>query len=239
MANIKKRGIFCLETASWDKNLVSGRQTSYEHLLRFLEASLWNEIPHRHYDVAAKAEFEFLLKKWKESIKEFPILLLAFHGDKNQIGIFEDDKPVFADEITHLLHSEKTSTPNNAIIHFSSCYHVKKAQMEELLYRSGALSVSCYMNEDGVGWHTSAAFELLFLTNLFTHYDEKIDPPKDTTSMRHFTTSAENKTMLALGKKLGFNLWYRVSGKGKQGKAKPPTNIHPISLQKLKKAYED
>ena len=233
------KGIFCLETATWDENLVTGRQTSYEHLLRFLDISLWKKIPHLHYDVLTKKEFGSYLDKWKKQ-RSFPFLLLAFHGDEDRLDISGDDQTIFSAEITELLRKEQK---NNSFIHFSSCYLVEKSKMEKLLYDTNALSVSCYMNNDGIGWHTSAAFELLFLTKLFTHrYEETekirdIGLPRSSASMRKFATSEGNKAMLNMGDKLGFHLWYCLRGKGNPGSVKHPRNIHAVPIKELKEKY--
>ena len=217
-------GIFCLETAvwyekSWDKKVKdqdSLDQHCYEHFLRFLETSSVSaesvRIPYRHFGVATKRELVFYLDKWKErNIKEhFPILFLAFHGDKESIGMFEGiegkDKKVTSNELANILYDEDY---NDAFIHFSSCYHVKPDnkpdKMKKLLYNTGALSVSGYTN-GGVSWHQPLAFELLYLTELF-----RFGLPKTSSEMCHWVNEyfATNKGMKDLGESLGFHMWYR------------------------------
>ena len=204
MAN--KKGIFCLETAKWEEEVKD--QDSYDHFLRFLETSRIDTggIPYRHFDVATKEEFKFYLKNWKEQKiqRHFPVLLLAFHGDKKGLSVIKNQVRISADEIVKDLYDCEY---DNAIIHFSSCYFVKDTKMKELLYNSGALSVSGYMNEEGVGWYTAMAFELLYLTELF-----RAGLPKTSLEMQNFVDSyfATNKEMKDLGESLRFNMWYRV-----------------------------
>lgn len=214
MATKRKDGIFCLETASWDdegSDLVKS-QDSYDHFLRFLETS-WAEIPYLHFDVATKAEFKFFLDKWKERKIQgrFPVLLLAFHGDQEGLGVIKDDAVLSTGEMLKHLTSNRY---NDAIIHISSCYPLKDVNVKKLLYQTGALSVSGYTKKEGVDWYTPVALELLYLTELFAFESKsgKIGPPQSSVDMRDFVDGhlIANKQIKDLGKALGFHLWYAI-----------------------------
>ena len=219
MAN--KKGIFCLETASWGENLAKG-QTSYEHFLRFLKASPGVEIPHRHYSVATKAELKFYLKEgWKREKKTYPVLLLAFHGTEDSIQMLGGGS-TFSGELMECLYDKY----NNTMIHFSSCYLAEEKKMEKLLSNTGALSVSGYAS-GGVDWYKSAAFEMLFLERLVAH-----GPPDSSRKMKEFMDKIYDpknkdydKELGALGKALKFHLWYRSHGKIK---TPHPRKVHPV-----------
>lgn len=230
-------GIFCLEIASWDDDLAKG-QTSYEHLLRFLETSTNGGLPYRHYDVATEAEFEFYINAWKKKgmRKHFPFLLLAFHGDEKGLAMLGSEE-TFTDEIVKHL---STDDFNETFIHFSSCYYLDDDKAEELLYRTGALSVSGYMNEEGIDWYPPVAFELLFLATLFElaySRRERKGLPKMSASMRNFLMNnhAKNTAMATLGRKLDFHLWYCIDDA--RINADHPPNIHAVLLKDLKEKY--
>lgn len=230
-------GIFCLETATWD-DLAKG-QTSYEHFLRFLETSTNGGPPYRHYDVATKEEFEFYLDAWKKKKmrNRFPFLLFAFHGDEKGLGLLGEGEGVSTDEIVGYLSSNDF---NDTFIHFSSCYYLDKDKAEELLYRTGALSVSGYRNKEGVDWYPPVAFELLFLATLFElayPRRKRKGLPNVSTSMRDFLENnhAKNTAMATLGRKLDFHLWYCIDDA--RTKAAHPPNIHAVLLKDLKEKY--
>lgn len=248
----KKVGIFCLETAAWDEKTWDKKAThhdsfsqdSYDHFLRFLETSITDTggIPYRHFDVATKEEFEFYLKKWKqENIqKHFPVLLLAFHGDREGFGVIKDKETFVADQLAEYLREEWDDAYDNAIIHFSSCYFTENAKMEKLLYETSALAVSGYMNKAGVGWYEATAFELLYLTKLFS-----AGLPKTASEMQKIgkcfadkdEAGNENKGgMKALSDSLQFNMWYRVDKVGPNTYSNPP-NVHAVSRRDLIKTY--
>ena len=150
---LEEAGIFCLETAAWDKESWDEGswhevedQDSLDHFLRFLETSSSAiRIPYRHYDVATKAEFEFYIDTWrkKEIRNLFPVLLLAFHGGDGCIEML-DDQIINTARLTRLLKKDE-DYDNDAIIHFSSCYFETPGKMKKLLEDSGALSVSGYI----------------------------------------------------------------------------------------------
>ena len=197
-----------------------------EHFLRFLEVSPGVKIPHRHYGVATKAELEFYLKEWKKGTRtqnRYPILLLAFHGTEDSIQMVEG-KSTFSGELVEHLYDDKYK---NTMIHFSSCYLAEKKKMKNLLSKTRALSVSGYMNAEGIDWCKSAAFEMLFLERLVAH-----GPPNSSGKMKEFMDKIYDpknkdyyKELGALGKALKFHLWYRGHGKIK---TPHPRNVHPV-----------
>ena len=167
----------------------------------------------------------------------FPFLLLAFHGDEEGLDMLEKDEKVLADEIVEYL---STDDLNDTFIHFSSCYYLDTNKAEELLYRTGALSVSGYKNKEGVDWYPPITFELLFLATLFelaSSEKEKKGVPNVSTSMRDFLRDnhAKNTAIATLGRKLDFHLWYCID----HGKTDfdHPSNIHAVLLKDLKEKW--
>lgn len=224
----RNEGIFCLETASWEEDLAGGR-TSYEYFLRFLEVSTEGGIPHRHYDVATKAELEFYLDAWKKEMQEhFPILLLAFHGGKKDIETLDGKFFLTKHLVPHLSNEdEEYDNDNDAIIHFSSCYLVENATAEDLL-KDGAILVSGYTSGE-VGWYEAAAFEMLLLERLVAH-----GPPASSLGVRNFVDDIceESGLIMALGEALDFHLWYRVDD-GKIKTDHSSKNVHAVARRDL------
>lgn len=161
--------------------------------------------------------------------KRFPFLLLAFHGDEEGLDTLKDEG-VSTDEIVKHL---STDDLHDAFIHFSSCYFLDDDRAEELLYKTGALSVSGYRNKEGVNWYPPVAFELLFLVELFD-----FGLPDVSTSMRTFLMKkyAKNTAMATLGRKLDFHLWYSIDHA--RIETDHPCNIHAVLLKDLKEKYE-
>lgn len=197
-------------------------------------------VPYRHFDVATIDEFEFYLNTWAKDKDRgnFPVLLLAFHGDQKGLSVIKDEATLFTDELVAHLSSNRY---NDAFIHFSSCHVLKNKEMEKLLYKTGALSVSGYVNKQGVGYYQSAAFELLFLAELFAYKSKEtksIGPPKTSKDMRNFVRDslATNKELLRLGRALGFHLWYCVDF-GQTKTDSKLRNIHAVSRTEMEKKW--
>lgn len=225
-------GIFCLETAAWEK--VVKNQDSYDHFLRFLETSESGGIRrYRHFDVATKGELVFFLKKWKRenTQKDFPFLYLAFHG--SEAVKLPNGEKVSSDELTNVLYGERY---DHAFIHFSSCYLAKHGSMKKLLYNTGALSVSGYMNEEGVDWYTAVAFELLYLTEL-----SRFGLPKTSREMRNFVNSyfATHEEMKFLAESLRFHMWYRVDKSDLDTDHPDSDYITPCPVKELEKVEDE
>lgn len=162
--------------------------------------------------------------------KRFPFLLLAFHGGENSLDML-GDKETFTDEIVKNLSTDDFS---GTFIHFSSCYYLDDDKAKELLYKTGALSVSGYRDEEGVPWYPPVALELLFLTKLFD-----FGFPSVSTEMRTFLAKncAENTAIATLGEELSFQLWYCIDNAKTKTDRLP--NIHPVLLKDLREEYED
>ena len=173
----------------------------------------------------------FYLKKWKQVKiqKRYPILYLAFHGEDEIIEMPEGKKAT-TDELVDILYDKRY---DHAIIHFSSCYLATNDRMKKLLYNTGALSVSGYMDEEGVGWYEAVAFELLYLTELF-----RFGLPKTSREMRDFVDSylAAHEEMKFLAKSLRFRMFYRVD-KADLGASKHPPYIKPCTDEELEAKY--
>ena len=84
----QRKGVFCLETASWEPGIRD--RSSIEHVLRLLETTQY-KVPYLHFDVAAREEFDFYLKKWAGTsfAETHPVLYLGFHGAPGELWLGE------------------------------------------------------------------------------------------------------------------------------------------------------
>ena len=151
-----EKKIFCLE-GLWEEDL-----TKKSTILPILELLyLNNKIEYIYRDCATKEEFEFYLQKWPlEKYKYFPILLLAFHGDKGIIDLGKHEYPI--DRVSEILAGKC----ENAILFFASCktLQIDKRKLKKVLNKIKALAICGYRND--VDWMKSSAFELLVLNEM-------------------------------------------------------------------------
>jgi hypothetical protein len=153
-----KKGIYCLE-GLWDNNV---KNTST--VLPILELLEKRGICHYVYhSCATKDELEFLLKKWKQKtlITKFPILYLAFHGNKEHIYI--TNKNTYSlQELAETLESSAAGK----VIFFASCetLNIDERKIQSFLKQTNAIAAIGYKQE--VDWMLSTAFELLVLDAL-------------------------------------------------------------------------
>lgn len=151
-------------------------------------------------------EYEYYLDAWreKETRQRFPVLLLSLHSDVYSSFYYDEEELILDDLVGH----SSDDAFNKAIIHISSLEPIEPDKIENLLKKTGALSVSGYTTKRGINWNKSLAFELLFLAELF-----KPNPPGTSLRMQGFINryaGKNNKELEALGRVLGFHLCYRV-----------------------------
>ena len=159
------RGVFCIETAFW---FGPTDNTSMRPMLQWLHDVY--DMPFLHRDAVSREELFRYLDVWgnmktgtgQKDRHQYPILILAFHGDANGIhvsGDGEDEDLVRLDEIADFLEGRCA----NKIIHFASCSTISVSNMEigEFLEKTNASAVSGYAKE--VDWTWSMAMDLLYL----------------------------------------------------------------------------
>ena len=154
------KGIFCLE-GGWGG--VKDR-TSVEPTLRLLETMRPYKVPYFHHDVGTHDEFRFYLQKWiGRQFDGYPILYLAFHGERGGIVVGEGRNSTL--KLDHLAE-ELEGACNGRVIHFGSCstLDVHGHELNTFLRQTGACGVFGFRT--GVDWLLSAAFDLVLLGHL-------------------------------------------------------------------------
>ena len=151
------KNVFCLE-GLWDNNLKLN--SSVEPVLSLLNKQ-YPKMKYIHCDCATVTEFKFYLNKWtQKSYDDYPILYLAFHGEKRNLLL--SDGKIDIDEVSAIL-SEKCK---NRIIVFASCstLRVDKRIIDSFIEKTNCLAVCGYRND--VDWIKSTAFELLLIEGM-------------------------------------------------------------------------
>ena len=164
----QKRGIYCIETV-WYGNK---DRTSIRPILEILENK--EEAPYLHRDAATRGELFYYLERWKELNDEYPILYLGFHGEsQGQIWMkMLDDTNDMANY--QILAERLDSACRNCVVHFASCGSLKDMDLKDFREKIGASAVSGYAED--VNWIDSAAFELLYLSELQYHGGKGLTP---------------------------------------------------------------
>jgi hypothetical protein len=150
-----KKGIYCLE-GLWDSEFKD--KSTVLPILELLERS--GICQHIHHSCATQDELEFFLKKWKQKSinKKFPILYLAFHGERGSI-LITHNKPYSLNELADMLEDSCESK----VIFFASCetLNTDERKIQSFLKKTKAIAVVGYKQE--VEWMLATAFELLVL----------------------------------------------------------------------------
>jgi len=157
------KGIFCLEGDWWGIK----DQTTVEPALELLSKYYANTPPvpspfYIHKDIGTIEEFEYYLKKWcLNKHSKYSILYLGFHGDPSVLYVGEKKK-LTLDELELLLEGKC----KNRFIHFGSCSTLLENgnKLNRFIRNTGVEGVCGYCRD--VDWVTSAAFEILLLSEL-------------------------------------------------------------------------
>jgi hypothetical protein len=118
-----------------------------------------------YHRCATKEEFIYSLNRWKTKSfhKKYPLLYLAFHGER---GIIKIGKEEFSlDELAEILGQKC----NNVVIYFGSCETLKldNRLLQNFMEKTGIVALLGYKKE--VDWLTSASFEIILLSFLMKH----------------------------------------------------------------------
>ncbi len=162
---IKKKGIFCIE-GLWEEHNIHDR-SSVLPILDLLEKR--NYCDYVYHDCATKEELEFLLNKWKlKSVQEkYPILYLAFHGEKACIFLNNKDK-YYLNDLAGFLEQKCVGK----VIYFGSCstLNMDKRLINTFLNKTGAIAAIGYKSD--IDWIQSTACDLFVFEALQT---DKLD----------------------------------------------------------------
>ena len=149
----KSKNIYCIE-GLWNRHDVCDKSTVVPILELLEKGGYCNYVYHNS---ATKAELEFFLTKWKtKSInKKFPILYLAFHGEKGCVFITKKEKYSLADLGNYL-----EGKCHGAVIYFGSCstLNLDKRVIKSFLKKTGAIAAIGYKKE--IDWIKSTACDL-------------------------------------------------------------------------------
>lgn len=153
----RKRGIFCLEGDWWND---LNRSSTVKPVLKLL-CQTDPGISFVHRDVGTLEEFKHYLGKWvQKGRSQYPVLYLAFHGDKGVICVGDQRRPksrMKLDDLAALLEDKC----NGRIIHLGSCgtLDCDARHIQRFLQTTGASAVTGFSGD--IGWLKSSAFEAL------------------------------------------------------------------------------
>ena len=154
------KGIFCLEGEWWGR---LDRPSTVEPILKLLRRWKPYYVPYVHRDVATREEFEHYIAKWTQrAASKFPILYLAFHGDRSTLYIGDrrmKKNHVSLGELSGMLEGKC----EKKVIFFGSCetLDLHGSSINAFIRKTGALAVLGYREQ--VDWLDSTAFELVAL----------------------------------------------------------------------------
>ncbi len=151
------KGIYCLE-GIWDEDL--REKSSVKPILELLHCNRY--IDHIYHSCATKEEIEFFVNKWTQrKYHKYPILYLAFHGEKNFL-LLGNKETYSLDDLAELLAGKC----GNSIIIFGSCstLALRKNYLKKFLDKTGSLAIGGYQKD--VAWLPSVAFEMLILSEM-------------------------------------------------------------------------
>ena len=154
----KAHGIFCLE-GEWWNNLK--KESSVESILNLL--SQWDPffVPYIRRDVGTVVELGYYLDKWVQRRHDgFPILYLAFHGEKGKI-IVGDSRRQESNLTIDQLEEHLAGKCRKRILYLAACdtLGVHGNRLNRFLRETEALAVCGYTV--GADWLLAAAFELV------------------------------------------------------------------------------
>jgi hypothetical protein len=161
----KKKGIYCIE-GLWNHQNIQDKSTVLP-ILELLEKKGYCD--YIYHDSATKSELEFYLDKWKNKTinEKYPILYLAFHGEKGGIYLSQKDK-YSLDDLSAFLENKCTGK----VIYFGSCstLNLDKRIIKKFLEKTGAIAAIGYKID--IDWIQSTACDLFVFEAL---QNDKLD----------------------------------------------------------------
>ena len=153
----KNRGVFCLEGHWYGDHRDT---TSVYPILDLVHR--FHKMPFIHHKCSTIEEFEFSIKRWKTKSfhNKYPILYLAFHGDRGKLLIGKDNISLY--ELANLLQGKC----RGVVIYFGSCatLDIHGRIINNFLKRTGAIAALGYTKD--VEWLISSAFDVLLMNEL-------------------------------------------------------------------------
>lgn len=155
--NVSRRGLFCLE-GFW-----YGDHRDRTSVIPLLEAvHRFSKMPFIHHRCGTVDEFKFSVERWKKKAfhRKYPLLYLAFHGEKGTIRIGKES--ISLEEMADLLQE----SCEGRVIYFGGCetLHIHLRKLKTFLKKTRMLAILGYRRE--VEWMISASFDILLLNML-------------------------------------------------------------------------
>ncbi|MFY0606425.1 MAG: hypothetical protein JXR10_06915 [Cyclobacteriaceae bacterium] len=154
--NTQLKNIFCLE-GLWDGNL--NDQSTVLPAIELL--SKHRGIRCIHSRCATKSELDFYLSKWSlKKYDDYPVLYLAFHGEKDSIRLMGE--VINLNYISDLLKGKC----KGRVVIFGSCstLDIDLRHLKRFLKTTGALAIGGYKTD--IDWVLSTANDLLLFEAL-------------------------------------------------------------------------
>ena len=156
---LKKRGVFCIETVWYGVE----DKTSMRPVLEALQGSYWR-VPFVYRSAVTEGELIHNLKEWKSlDPRKYPILYLGYHGESGTIVLGEHDFFGKSEISIEQLAQGLAGECNNRVIHFGSCSTLNADDdlIEHFLDQTAASAISGYGGV--VEWTESLAFDVLYI----------------------------------------------------------------------------
>lgn len=224
-----KRGIWCLETVWFN----SESNASMRPMLELVNALYGT--PYVHRNAVSRDEFFYFLDAWIDSgrgnDKDYPILILSYHGSQGTICLKDDPTIDWSDEDTwdasdsivtlEEIRNRLSERCRNRIVHFSSCssLDVRHDDIDDFLDETEASAISGYTKD--VPWTEALALDLLYVEQIQTANHVRLTPAIMAQVDNEFDwTSNDIKSSLNEGdghlpttdmrRGLGFNMRFRA-----------------------------
>lgn len=153
----KNKGVFCLEGHWYGDHRDT---TSVYPILDLVHR--FHKMPFIHHKCSTIEEFRFSIKRWKTQSfhNKYPILYLAFHGEKGMLLVGKDN--VSLSELADLLEGKC----RGVVIYFGGCstLDIHGKTINNFLRTTGAIAALGYTND--VEWLISSAFDVLLMNEL-------------------------------------------------------------------------
>ena len=195
------KGVFCLEGDWWND---LRQPSTVEPILQLLEVALGFAVPYVHRNVDTEPALKYYLSKWtQKKYKNYPILYMAFHGDKGKLFIGDGRRPENCITLDWLA-SRLEGKCAGKIILLGSCdtLNIHGKRLNTFLKRTHALAICGYSTS--VNWLTSTAFELLAFGEMQTN-------KKLTLASANAIKSRIKKRLGSMAKALKFRMVVRKS----------------------------
>jgi hypothetical protein len=148
-------GIFCIEGFWYGDHRDTTSVYPVLELINRIEG-----LPYIHHRCGTIEEFVFSIERWKTRAFhiKYPILYLAFHGNKGLIKVGKQS--VSLDELAEMLGTKC----EGAVIYFGTCetMNIDKRLLQRFLEKTRVLSILGFKQE--VNWLRSASFDIQMLS---------------------------------------------------------------------------